>query len=69
MAQKVLLKRKKVKFVMAGDGDMMEKMIQMSADLGIERNVLFSGFLKGDEIAQAYSSADLYVMPSASEPF
>jgi len=69
MAKKVLDKRKKVKFVMAGDGDMMQQAINMAVDLGIERNVLFAGFLKGDEVARAYTSADLYVMPSVSEPF
>ena len=69
MAQKVLEKRKGVKFVMAGDGDMMQQIIKMAVDLGIERNILFSGFLKGDEVARAYASADLYVMPSISEPF
>ncbi len=69
MAKKVLETNQNVKFVMAGDGDMMEQVISMSVDLGIERNVLFSGFLKGDEVARAYQSADLYVMPSVSEPF
>lgn len=69
MAQKVLEKRKGVKFVMAGDGDMMQQTIKMAVDLGIERNVLFSGFLKGDEVERAYAAADLYVMPSVSEPF
>lgn len=69
MAKKVLEKRKRVKFVMAGDGDMMAQVIRMALELGIERNVLFSGFLKGDEVTRAYSSADLYVMPSVSEPF
>lgn len=69
MAKKVLEHNEKVKFIMAGDGDMMEKTIHMALDLGIERHVLFSGFLKGDEVARAYQSADLYVMPSVSEPF
>lgn len=69
MAKKVLEMKKKVKFVMAGDGDMMQQVIKMAVDLGIERNVLFSGFLKGDEVHRAYASADLYVMPSVSEPF
>ncbi len=69
MAQKVLSHMKNVKFIMAGDGDMMEQVIKMAIDLKIERNVLFSGFLKGEEIAQAYAEADLYVMPSVSEPF
>lgn len=69
MAKKVLNHMPNVKFVMAGDGDMMEKVIKMSIELGIERNVLFSGFLKGEDIARAYAEADLYVMPSISEPF
>jgi len=69
MARRVLDKMNHVKFVMAGDGDMMEQIIHMALGLGIERNVLFTGFLKGKEIAQAYGAADLYVMPSVSEPF
>ncbi|QQR83740.1 glycosyltransferase family 4 protein [Candidatus Peregrinibacteria bacterium] len=69
MAKRVLEHKPKVKFVMAGDGDMMERVIHMAIELGIERNVLFSGFLKGDEVAKAYGEADLYVMPSVSEPF
>jgi len=69
MAKKVLSHMQNVKFIMAGDGDMMEQVIQMAIELGIERKVLFSGFLKGKEIAKAYAEADLYVMPSVSEPF
>ena len=30
---------------------------------------LFTGFLKGEDIDKAYQMADLYVMPSVSEPF
>lgn len=69
MAKKVLSHLPHVKFIMAGDGDMMEQVIKMTIQLEIEKNVLFSGFLKGREIARAYSQADLYVMPSVSEPF
>lgn len=69
MAKRVLEHMQNVKFIMAGDGDMMEQVIQLALDLGVERKVLFSGFLKGNEIARAYAQADLYVMPSVSEPF
>lgn len=69
MAKKVLELKKNVKFIMAGNGDMMEQVVNMAVNLGIERNVLFSGFLKGNEVEQAYAHADLYVMPSVSEPF
>ncbi|MFH0875851.1 MAG: glycosyltransferase family 4 protein [archaeon] len=58
-----------VKFVVAGTGDMYGKMIEKAADLGLGKKVLFTGHLTGDDIAKAYRMADLYVMPSVSEPF
>ena len=35
----------------------------------IERHLLFSGFLSGHNIDRAFQSADLFIMPSVSEPF
>ncbi len=68
-AKRVLEKEDNVKFVVAGSGDMEKRMIELSAELGIAKNVLFTGFLRGDDIDRVYSMADLYVMPSVSEPF
>jgi glycosyltransferase involved in cell wall biosynthesis len=58
-----------VTFVMAGAGDMMERMIERAAELGIGDHFHFTGFLQGDEIERIFSLCDLYVMPSVSEPF
>ncbi|MFH1439428.1 MAG: glycosyltransferase family 4 protein [Candidatus Woesearchaeota archaeon] len=58
-----------VKFVVAGNGDMEGYMIEEAARMGIADKVLFTGFLRGKDIDRAYSMADLYVMPSISEPF
>ncbi len=58
-----------VVFLMAGSGDMEEELIRMVADMGISDKVMFIGFIRGMEKAQTYKSADLFVMPSASEPF
>ena len=44
-------------------------MIEMAAQMGIGHKVLFTGFLRGDSIAKVFGIADLYVMPSVSEPF
>jgi len=55
--------------VMAGGGDMEEWLIEKSAEMGLGKNVLFAGFLRGKDIDKAYRMADLYVMPSVSEPF
>jgi glycosyltransferase involved in cell wall biosynthesis len=62
-ARKVLEEMDNVKFVMAGTGDMM------AAQMGIGHKVLFTGFLRGKDVEKIYQMADLYVMPSVSEPF
>jgi glycosyltransferase involved in cell wall biosynthesis len=68
-ARKVLEEVENVKFVMAGTGDMMHRIIEMAAHMGIGHKVLFTGFLRGKDVQKVYEMADLYVMPSVSEPF
>ncbi len=68
-AKKVLEVMDNVKFVMAGSGDLMHRSIELAAQLGIGQKVLFTGFLRGDDVRKIYRMADLYVMPSVSEPF
>jgi glycosyltransferase involved in cell wall biosynthesis len=68
-AKRVLEVRDDVKFVVAGSGDQAARMIQMAADLGIGDRMLFTGFLRGKDISRVFAMADLYVMPSVSEPF
>ncbi|UCG57633.1 MAG: glycosyltransferase [Phycisphaerales bacterium] len=68
-AKKVLGIMDNVKFVMAGSGDMMHQAVEMAAELGIGQKVLFTGFLRGEDVQKIYKMADLYVMPSVSEPF
>jgi len=68
-AKKVLEKEKNVRFMIAGSGDMQQFMIEKAAELGIADKMLFAGFLRGNDIARAYKMADVYVMPSVSEPF
>lgn len=68
-AKKVIEKDPSVKFIVAGSGDMEAFIIEKAAELGINRNVLFAGFLQGNDVDKAYKMADLYVMPSVSEPF
>ncbi len=68
-AKRVLDHIPNVKFVLAGSGDMTARMIDKAAYLGIGSKVLFTGFLSGADVDKAYRMADLYVMPSVSEPF
>ncbi|HBH46182.1 MAG: hypothetical protein A2445_05435 [Candidatus Jacksonbacteria bacterium RIFOXYC2_FULL_44_29] len=56
-------------FIIAGSGDMEAQVIREAAALGLADKVLFAGFLRGEELRQLYKLADLYVLPSVSEPF
>lgn len=69
VAHKVLQRADNVRFVMAGSGDMMEKVIRRAAQLKIADKFHFTGFLKGKEVFEMLAMSDLYVMPSVSEPF
>ena len=68
-AYKVLQKQSNVRFVMAGSGDLKDKIVRQVNDLGISAKVSFPGFLKNDEVLKLFSQSDLFVMPSVSEPF
>jgi glycosyltransferase involved in cell wall biosynthesis len=56
-------------FIMAGSGDMLPRMKALVEELGITESFRFPGFLRGAEVERAFSTADVYVMPSVSEPF
>jgi glycogen synthase len=68
-AARVIKIEPKVKFVMSGSGDMLPVMVERAARLGLARHVHFTGFLKGADVERMYAMADIYVMPSVSEPF
>ena len=50
-------------------GDMIRRTIELAAEMGIGHKVLFTGFLRGEDVHRVFRMADLYVMPSVSEPF
>ncbi len=68
-ARKVLEKLDDVKFVMAGAGDLAREVIEEAARSGLGQHFTFTGFLRGRELDRVYDLADVYVMPSVSEPF
>jgi glycosyltransferase involved in cell wall biosynthesis len=68
-AKKVLSKRQDVIFVISGSGDMEHKLIEQACRMGIGAHVFFTGFVKDRQLARIYKMANLYVMPSVSEPF
>jgi glycosyltransferase involved in cell wall biosynthesis len=68
-AAEVVKRAPKTLFLFVGDGEQYYELLQLSAELGISRHVLFAGFQRGRKWRDAYAIADLFVMPSVSEPF
>lgn len=68
-ARKVIDHYDNVTFVVAGTGDMLTRMIELSCHMGMGRKILFTGYLSETEAKEIYKMADIYIMPSVSEPF
>lgn len=68
-AKEVVARAPKTIFLIVGSGEQERELIELAAELGISRNVVFAGFQRGKNWRDAYAIADLFVMPSISEPF
>lgn len=53
--------------VLAGDGPYANELKQQAADLGIMDEVIFAGFVSGQDLADMYSAADVFCHVSHSE--
>ena len=69
LAERVLKHCPKTYFILAGSGDMLGAVVEAAAGLGLSHRFIFPGFLRGEELDALYQAADLYVLPSVSEPF
>lgn len=69
VAEKVLAYEPNTYFVVSGSGDMEGEMIRRVSGKGLSNRFIFCGFLRGEELAKVYRAADMFVMPSVSEPF
>lgn len=58
-----------VRFVMAGTGDRLKGLIETGAYKKIGNRLHFTGFLNKEKVRHLLAIADVYVMPSVSEPF
>lgn len=68
-AKEVISRHPKTLFLIVGSGEQYHELLEQAAHLGIAHNVLFTGFQRGKRWRDAYAVADLFVMPSISEPF
>lgn len=68
-AKEVIAREPKTIFLLVGNGEQYNELIELSADLGIGKNVIFTDFQRGKNWRDSFGIADLFVMPSISEPF
>lgn len=69
VARRVLEHHKKVRFIMAGSGDMECQILHKTAAMGLGTRFLFAGFLNREEVEKALGSTDIFLLPSVAEPF
>jgi glycosyltransferase involved in cell wall biosynthesis len=68
-ARRVLDAEPDATFVLAGTGDLLPRVIERAAELGIAQRMRFTGFVDRERASQLFGLADVFVMPSVSEPF
>lgn len=69
VASEVLKEVPEVLFVIAGNGDMYHELLFKNAGNHLSASVLFSGFIRGVQKEKLLRRADVFLMPSLSEPF
>jgi glycosyltransferase involved in cell wall biosynthesis len=66
-AEYVIKRRPDVVFTLVGDGPSRRKLQMQVAKLGLEENVLFTGYIKGKLLVRTYQESAMFVMASRSE--
>ena len=70
-ARKVVDKNPKVLFLMVGGGEQEDELTELASEYGLSRNFIFEGWMNGTgkPWRDTFRIADVFIMPSVSEPF
>jgi len=66
---KVIEEIPKVKYLLVGEGDDIPRLLKLASNLGLQDNVIFTGFIQHNELCLYYNLCDVFVMPSKQEGF
>ncbi|MGL1889298.1 MAG: glycosyltransferase family 4 protein [Reichenbachiella sp.] len=69
IAEKINKKYPNSRFIMAGEGDLYKDLIEAGAHSEIASKFHITGYLSEPDLLKTYAMADVYCMPSVSEPF
>ncbi|MEH7385237.1 glycosyltransferase family 4 protein [Bacillus sp. JJ1521] len=68
-AQILLSERDDIRFMIAGDGDLLKRLKRRAKRWRIYDRIEFTGSVYGDQVLDCYEKAIIFVLPSVSEPF
>ncbi|NHN28993.1 glycosyltransferase family 4 protein [Paenibacillus agricola] len=68
-AARLVLAERDVRFMITGDGEMLGPLRRRARSWKIDKHVTFTGTLTGEPLLECYRNAQIYVLPSISEPF
>jgi glycosyltransferase involved in cell wall biosynthesis len=69
IAEALLKNEEKIRFVVCGQGELMEEMIASATEKGLMDKIHFTGHLSQEDVFAIMKAAQVMVMPSLSEPF
>ncbi|MFZ2658260.1 MAG: glycosyltransferase family 4 protein [Victivallales bacterium] len=55
---------KDMKLLIVGSGILMEELKQLSSSLGMDKDIIFTGFVDEKDLPSYYQTADLFIMPT-----
>lgn len=55
-------------YIIAGEGEEKTRLYEMTKTLGLEKQVIFAGFVPESQLPGLYADADIFVMPSREIP-
>lgn len=65
--KEVILKNSKVKMMFIGEGFLRKSLYKMTKKWGIEKNIIFTGFIEYEDAKDYWSATDIYLQTSRSE--
>jgi glycosyltransferase involved in cell wall biosynthesis len=66
----IIIKRKpNIKFILVGKGPELANLNKLAKELGIDKNIIFTGFVPENDLPNYYSACDIFVLHSTYEAF
>jgi glycogen(starch) synthase len=68
-AARMIIAERETRFMIAGDGNLLGPLRRQAHRWKMDEHITFTGTVKGEQLQKCYKDAQIYVLPSISEPF